>query len=47
MRVTYARGFVSEAQAGALLVDDDAMRLLARLRDAAKRATAADDYSKI
>jgi uncharacterized protein (TIGR00730 family) len=47
MRVTYARGFISDAQAGALLVDDDAARLLARLREAATRATAPDDYSKI
>jgi len=47
MRVTYTRGFVSEAQAAALMVDDDATRLLARLREAATRATAPDDYSKI
>ena len=43
----HARGFVSDAQFAALLVDDDAARLLARLRAAAMRATAPDDYSKI
>jgi uncharacterized protein (TIGR00730 family) len=47
MRVTSLRGFVSEAQAAALMVDDDAERLLARLREAATRATAPDDYSRI
>jgi uncharacterized protein (TIGR00730 family) len=47
MRVTYTRGFVSEAQAAALMVDNDATRLLARLREAATRATAPDDYSTI
>lgn len=46
-RVSHRRGFVSDAQFGALLVDDDAARLLARVRDAAERATAPDDYSKI
>jgi uncharacterized protein (TIGR00730 family) len=46
-RVSHARGFVSDAQYRALLVDDDPARLLARLRDAAARATAPDDYSKI
>lgn len=46
-RVSHARGFVSDAQFKALLVDDDAARLLARVREAAARATAPDDYSKI
>lgn len=46
-RVSHQRGFVSQAQHQALLVDDDPARLLARLRDAAARATAPDDYSKI
>jgi uncharacterized protein (TIGR00730 family) len=46
-RVSHARGFVSAAQFDALLVDDDAARLLDRLRGAAARATAPDDYSKI
>jgi uncharacterized protein (TIGR00730 family) len=46
-RVSHRRGFVSDAQFGALLVDDDAARLLARVRDAAARATAPDDYSRI
>jgi uncharacterized protein (TIGR00730 family) len=43
----HARGFVSDAQFAALLVDDDPARLLARLRSEAARATAPDDYSKI
>ena len=46
-RVSHDRGFVSKAQHDALLVDDDASRLLARMRAAAARATAPDDYSKI
>jgi uncharacterized protein (TIGR00730 family) len=46
-RTMHARGFVSDAQYAALLVDDDAARLLSRLRDAARRATAPDDYTKI
>ena len=46
-RVSHAHGFVSAAQFEALLVDDDAARLLDRLRSAAARATAPDDYSKI
>jgi len=46
-RVSHTRGFVSAAQFEALLVDDDAARLLDRLRGAAARATAPDDYSKI
>jgi uncharacterized protein (TIGR00730 family) len=45
-RVSHARGFVSDAQFRALLVDDRADRLLARLIDAAGRATAPDDYSR-
>ena len=47
MRVSHHRGFVSSAQASALLVDDDPARLLARVREAAVRATAPDDYSRI
>jgi uncharacterized protein (TIGR00730 family) len=46
-RVSHARGFVSEAQFRALLVDDDAPRLLRRLRQAASAATAPDDYSRL
>ena len=45
-RVSHARGFVSEAQFGALLVDDRADRLLARVLEAARNATAPDDYSR-
>jgi len=45
-RVSHERGFVSKAQFEALLVDDDAARLLSRVREAAARATAPDDYSK-
>jgi len=45
-RVSHARGFVSEAQYGALLVDDRADRLLARVLEAAGNATAPDDYSR-
>ena len=47
MRVSHERGFVSTAQYHALLVDDDAARLLDRVRDAAAQATARDDYSQI
>ena len=47
MRISHQRGFVSQAQHEALLVDDDAGRLLRRLLAAAARATAPDDYSKI
>jgi uncharacterized protein (TIGR00730 family) len=47
MRVSHERGFVSTPQYHALLVDDDAGRLLDRLATAAVRATARDDYSKI
>jgi uncharacterized protein (TIGR00730 family) len=46
-RTMHARGFVSDAQFNALLVDDDPTRLLARVRAAAARATAPDDYSRI
>jgi uncharacterized protein (TIGR00730 family) len=47
MRVSHERGFVSTPQYQALLVDDDPARLLARLSEAAAKATARDDYSKI
>ncbi len=47
MRVSHERGFVSAPQYHALLVDDDAARLLARIDEAAAKATARDDYSKI
>jgi uncharacterized protein (TIGR00730 family) len=46
-RTMHARGFVSDAQFNALLVDTDPAQLLDRLRAAAARATAPDDYSKI
>lgn len=46
-RAMHARGFVSDAQFHALLVDSDPLRLLERLREAAASATAPDDYSKI
>ncbi len=46
-RAMQARGFVSDAQFNALLVESDPASLLERLRDAAERATAPDDYSKI
>lgn len=45
-RVSHTRGFVSDAQFRALLVDDRADRLLTRVADAARRATAPDDYSR-
>lgn len=45
-RVSHDRGFVSDVQFRALLVDDQADRLLARVIDAAGRATAPDDYSR-
>jgi uncharacterized protein (TIGR00730 family) len=45
--VSHARGFVSDAQFHALLVDSDAVRLLDRVQEAASRATAPDDYSRI
>jgi uncharacterized protein (TIGR00730 family) len=47
MRVSHERGFVSAPQYHALLVDDDADRLLDRVSEAAAKATARDDYSKI
>jgi len=47
MRVSHERGFVSTPQYHALLVDDDPVRLLARVGEAATKATARDDYSKI
>ncbi len=47
MRTTQRHGFVSDAQHDALIVDDNAERLLQRLAGAAARATAPDDYSKI
>jgi uncharacterized protein (TIGR00730 family) len=46
-RVSQRRGFVSQAQYQALLVDDDPVRLLARVRAAAARATAPDDYLRM
>ena len=46
-RVMHERGFVSDAQFNALLVDTDPARLLDRVRRAAALATAPDDYSKI
>ena len=42
-----AQGFLDEAQLGAVLVDTDPARLLQRLAEAAVRATAPDDYSRI
>jgi uncharacterized protein (TIGR00730 family) len=47
MRVTHQRGFVNDAQFDALMVDDDAARLLERVCAAAAKATAPDDYSRI
>ena len=47
MRVSHERGFVSAPQYHALLVDDDPARLLTRVGEAAAKATARDDYSKI
>lgn len=46
-RVMHRHGFVSDGQFEALMVDDDAERLLERVCEAALRATAPDDYSKI
>ena len=46
-RVMHARGFVSDMQFTALLVETDPQRLLERVRGAAVLATAPDDYSKI
>jgi uncharacterized protein (TIGR00730 family) len=47
MRTSHERGFVSAPQYHALLVDDDPARLLARVTEAAAKATARDDYTKI
>jgi len=47
MRNSHARGFVSTAQHEALLVDDDVARLLERVRRAAARAVAPDDYRQV
>lgn len=47
MRTGHRRGFVSDAQHGALIVDDDVERLLDRVAAAAAKATAPDDYSRI
>ncbi|GAB4039895.1 MAG: TIGR00730 family Rossman fold protein [Rubrivivax sp.] len=44
---TVGQGFLDPAQRAVPLVDTDPARLLARLADAAARATAPDDYSKI
>jgi uncharacterized protein (TIGR00730 family) len=46
-RVMHGRGFVSDAQFNALLVETDPALLLAHVRSAAALATAPDDYSKI
>ncbi len=43
----HARGFVSDAQHAALIVETDADRLLDRLERAAALAAAPDDYSQI
>jgi uncharacterized protein (TIGR00730 family) len=45
--VMHRRGFVSDAQFHALLVETDPALLLERVRSAAALATAPDDYSKI
>jgi uncharacterized protein (TIGR00730 family) len=47
MRTTHQRGFVSDAQHDALIVDDDVPRLMERLADAAVLATRPDDYRQI
>jgi uncharacterized protein (TIGR00730 family) len=47
MATAHRRGFVSAPQHEALMVDNDAERLLDRLTHAAARATAPDDYSRI
>ncbi len=47
MRVSHEQGFVSAPQYHALLVDDDTARLLERIRQAAAKATARDDYTRI
>ncbi len=46
-RAMHQRGFVSDAQFNALMVDTNPARLLDRVRVAAAAATAPDDYSKI
>ncbi|WP_046112212.1 TIGR00730 family Rossman fold protein [Aquincola tertiaricarbonis] len=46
-RISHQRGFVSQPQFEALIVDTDAQRLMQRLAAAAARATAPDDYSKL
>ncbi len=46
MAESHTRGFVSESQHLALIVDDDPARLLDKVSAAALRATAPDDYSK-
>lgn len=46
-RDAHRRGFVSDSQHAALLVDDDPVRLFDRIKAAARAATAPDDYSKI
>jgi uncharacterized protein (TIGR00730 family) len=43
----HRRGFVTDAQHAALMVDVDAQRVLERVEAAARSATAADDYSRI
>lgn len=47
MRLSHERGFVSARQYQALLVDEDPVRLLDRIAQAAAQATARDDYTKI
>lgn len=47
MATGHRRGFVTDAQHAALIVDDDVARLLDRVAVAAVRATAPDDYSRI
>ncbi len=47
MRVSHERGFVSSLQYRALLVEDDPVRLLERIGEAAAKATARDDYTQI
>ena len=46
MRTSHRRGFVSAAQHRALIVGDDVSRLMRRLRAAAQKAMAPDDYSQ-
>ena len=47
MTTGHRRGFVTDAQHAALIVDDDVLRLLDRVAAAAVRAVAPDDYSRI